>query len=240
MTLTDLIEKISRLSSKQRQIIQNSEILDQHRSLKVIVTDSQEYSRYVTQITRYDHKVKDFIKMTQSAYQIDFERLEYLISLLNGDLTVKIENFFQRDHFLINTIYVLAKNKMRQKFASKGSVLTSEMPKINFQVLMRDADKFETVELAKAFQKFQDDLLGFIQFDFQINKRTAGNKIIKTFLTHSTKFTRMKVHSYVNFLEADSLETEKVERIEKLSLSFFESSNKLNGIIGKFSNLKSL
>lgn len=147
---------------------------------------------------------------------------------------MKIENFFQRDHFLINTIYVLAKSRMRQKFASKGSLLTSEMPKINFQVLMRDADKFETVELAKAFQKFQDDLLGFIQFDFQINKRTAGNKIIKTFLTHSTKFTRMKVHSYVNFLEADSLETEKVERIEKLSLSFFESSNKLNGIIGKF------
>lgn len=50
----------------------------------------------------------------------------------------------------------------------------------------------------------------------------------------------MKVHSYVNFLEAESLETDKVERIEKLSLSFFESSNKLNGIIGKFSNLKSL
>lgn len=86
----------------------------------------------MTQITRYDHKVKDFIKITQSAYQIDFERLEYLISLLNGDLTVKIENFFQRDHFLINTIYVLAKNKMRRKFVSKGNVLTSEMPKINF------------------------------------------------------------------------------------------------------------
>lgn len=31
---------------------------------------------------------------------------------------------------------------------------------------MRDSDKFETVELAKAFQKFQDDLLGYIQFDF--------------------------------------------------------------------------
>ena len=40
-------------------------------------------------------------------------------------------------------------------------------------------DKFETLELAKAFQKFQDDVLGFIQFDFQINKRTAGNRIIK-------------------------------------------------------------
>lgn len=51
----------------------------------------------------------------------------------------------------------------------------------------------------------------------------------------------MKVHSYVNyFLEADSIETEKVERIKKLSLSFFDSSSKLNGIIGKFSNLKSL
>lgn len=79
-----------------------------------------------------------------------------------------------------------------------------------------------------------------MQFDFQINKRAAGNKIIKTFFQNSTKFTRMKVHSYVNFLEAESLETDKVERIEKLSLSFFESSNKLNGIIGKFSNLKSL
>ena len=51
---------------------------------------------------------------------------------------------------------------------------------------------------------------------------------------------RLKVHSYVNFLEADSLETDKVSRLEKLSISFFESSHKLNGIIGKFTNLKSL
>ena len=94
LTMTDLIEKISRLSSKQREIIQNSEILDQPRNLKVIVTDSQEYQRYVTQITRYDHSIKEMVKITQSAYQIDFERLEYLISLLNGDLTVKIENFY--------------------------------------------------------------------------------------------------------------------------------------------------
>lgn len=50
----------------------------------------------------------------------------------------------------------------------------------------------------------------------------------------------MKVNSYVNFLDADSLEIEKVKRIEKLSLSFFESSNKINGIIGRFSNLRSL
>lgn len=49
------------------------------------------------------------------------------------------------------------------------------------------------------------------------------------------------MHSFVNyFLEADSLETDKVERIEKLSLSFFDSSSKLNAIIGKFSSLKSL
>ena len=105
---------------------------------------------------------------------------------------------------------------------------------------MRDSDKFETVELSKAFQKFQDDLLGYIQFDFQLNKRTAGNKIIKTFMENSTKFKRMKVHSYVNFLESESLDTSKVERFEKLSLSFYESSNKLNGIIGKFTNLKTL
>lgn len=208
--------------------------------MKIIVTDSYDdlNSRHVTQITRYDHKTKDFIKISQSAYQIDFERLEYLMSLLNGKLTVKIENFCQRDHFLLNTIYVLAKNKMRTKFVQKGHFLTSDMPKINFQITMRD--KFETVELAKAFQKFQDDVLGFIQFDFQINKRAPGNKIIKTFLANSSKFTKMKVNSYVNFLEADSLEADRVQHIEELSLSFFESSSKLNGIIGRFSSLKKL
>lgn len=57
---------------------------------------------------------------------------------------------------------------------------------------------------------------------------------------NSNKFTQMKVNSYVNFLDADSLDTDKVKRIEKLSLSFFESSNKINGIIGRFTNLKTL
>lgn len=63
---------------------------------------------------------------------------------------------------------------------------------------------------------------------------------MKSFLMNSTKFNQMKVNSYVNFLDADSLDLEKVKRIEKLSLSFFESSNKINGIIGRFTNLKSL
>lgn len=58
--------------------------------------------------------------------------MEYVISLFNGNLTVKIENFGQRDHFLLNTIYVLAKNKMRTKFVRKGHFLTNAMPKINF------------------------------------------------------------------------------------------------------------
>lgn len=75
-----------------------------------------------------------------------------MISLLNGSLIVKIENFGQRDHFLLNTIYVLAKNKMRSKFVPKGQILKRENPKIHFQIIMRD--KFDTVELAKAFQKF--------------------------------------------------------------------------------------
>lgn len=56
-------------------------------------------------------------------------------------------------------------------------------------------------------------------------------------MMNSSKFTQMKVNSYVNFLDADSLETEKLKRIEKLVLSFFESSNKINGIIGRFTNL---
>lgn len=95
-------------------------------------------------------------------------------------------------------------------------------------------DKFETLEMAKTFQKFKDDLLGSIQFDFQINKKTTGNRIIKIFLMNSNKFTQMKINSPMNFLEADSIVTQNVDRIEKLSVTLFESLSKLNSVIAKF------
>ena len=68
------------------------------------------------------------------------------------------------------------------------------------------SDQFETVSMAKHFEKFDDKLLGFIQFDFQISKRVTGNRILKTFLTNSNKFTHIKINSYINFLDAESLD----------------------------------
>jgi len=42
--------------------------------------------------------------------------------------------------------------------------------------------------MAKAFEKFEDEYLGYVSFDFQANKRVTGNRILKTFLKNSLKF----------------------------------------------------
>ena len=67
-------------------------------------------------------------------------------------------------------------------------------------------DKFDTVNMAKHFEKLDDQFLGFIQFDFQFSKRTAGNRILKTFLEKSSKFNHIKINSYINFLDAETLD----------------------------------
>lgn len=94
--------------------------------------------------------------------------------------------------------------------------------------------------MAKHFEKFDDELLGYIQFDFQFSKRVTGNRILKTFLTNSTKFKHIKINSYINFLDAESLDIQKMERFEKLSLSFYDNTQKLNAVLSKFNMLKLL
>ena len=49
----------------------------------------------------------------------------------------------------------------------------------------------------------------------------------------------MRINSYINFLDADSLDV-NISRFEKFSLSLYDNTNKLNGIIGKFKNLQEL
>ena len=78
------------------------------------------------------------------------------MKLVNGDITIKLETFSDRDDFLVNTIYNLFK-KIRIKRSE------SQM-KLNIQVIMRD--QFETVHFAKMFDKFSDLFLGFLQFEF--------------------------------------------------------------------------
>ena len=82
--------------------------------------------------------------------------------------------------------------------------------KLNIQVIMRD--QFETVHFAQMFDKFSDLFLGFLQFEFQMGMRLTGNRLIKTFLTNSHRFSDLRINSYTNFLDADSLEN--VERFK--------------------------
>ena len=63
---------------------------------------------------------------------------------------------------------------------------------------------------------------------------------MKTFLASSSKFTHIKINSYINFLDAETLDTTNTERFEKLSLSFYDNSQKLNNILSKFEMLKEL
>jgi hypothetical protein len=42
---------------------------------------------------RFDKNKGGLIEFVQSAYQIDFQRLDYVIKILNGDLTIKIERY---------------------------------------------------------------------------------------------------------------------------------------------------
>ena len=105
---------------------------------------------------------------------VDFHRLDYVLKLLNGDLTIKIELFAERDYFLLNTIFNLI-SKLRkkkdlnfqprylEKYRDSFDSLLKK-PKVNFQIIM--SDKFDTVNMAKHFEKFDDEFLGFIQFDF--------------------------------------------------------------------------
>ena len=159
--------------------------------------------------------------------------------MLNGDLTIKIERYQDRDDFMLNTIYTLVRKLRKKKpiIFYEGCNKPRDQ-KINIQLIM--GDSFETVPLASLFEKFSEDFLGAIQFDFQINKRVTGNRILKSFLMHSNKFTEIKINSYINFLDAESLETVDMCRFEKLSLSLYDNTNKLNGIISKFKNLKEL
>ena len=68
----------------------------------------------MTECVRFDPKENTFNTFKQSAYLIDFQRLEYVIKLLNGDLTIKIELFAERDYFILNTIFALVA-KLRKK-----------------------------------------------------------------------------------------------------------------------------
>ena len=162
---------------------------------------------------------------------VDFHRLDYVLKLLNGNLTIKIELFAERDYFLLNTIFnLLAKLRkkkdlnLQQRYIEKFKESfdsVNEKPKVNFQIIM--SDKFDTVNMAKHFEKLDDQFLGFIQFDFQIGKRTTGNRILKTFLSNCSKFKHIKINSYINFLDAETLDAQNTGRFEKLSLSFHDS-----------------
>jgi len=57
---------------------------------------------------------------------------------------------------------------------------------------------------------------------------------------HSNKFQDIKINSYINFLDSDSLDAPNMDRFEKFSLSLYDNTNKLNGILSKFKNLKEL
>ena len=132
---------------------------------------------------------------------------------------------------MLSTIYTLVK-KLRAKKPIIHFDQKQHQQKINFQLIM--GDQFETVSLANLFEKFDEDLLGVIQFDFQINKRVTGNRILKSFLMHSTKFQNIKINSYINFLDQESLEAPNMARFEKFSLSLYDNTGKLNGILSKF------
>ena len=202
----------------------------------------------MTTCSRFDKKLQKLSTFQQSAYLVDFQRLDYVLKLLNGDLTIKIELFAERDYFLINTIFnLIAKLRKKkdlnfqQRYIEKNKDqydYQTNKSKVNFQIIM--SDKFDTVNMAKHFEKLDDQYLGFIQFDFQIGKRATGNRILKTFLASSSKFTHIKINSYINFLDAETLDTTNTERFEKLSLSFYDNSQKLNNILSKFEMLKEL
>jgi len=68
----------------------------------------------MTTCSRFDKKLQKLSTFQQSAYLVDFQRLDYVLKLLNGDLTIKIELFAERDYFLINTIFNLMA-KLRKK-----------------------------------------------------------------------------------------------------------------------------
>jgi hypothetical protein len=50
----------------------------------------------------------------------------------------------------------------------------------------------------------------------------------------------LKIHSYISFLDAESLEPANVQRFRKLSFSLYDSVNKINGIVSRFTNLEEL
>ena len=105
--------------------------------MKIILTEQFENKNNLTECIRFDPKGA-FNSYKQSAYLIDFERLEYVIKLLNGDLTIKLELFAERDYFLINTIFNLVAKLRRKKGINYYSRYTEKnkdidlMQKVNF------------------------------------------------------------------------------------------------------------
>ena len=114
MTLTEWMDTICRLSCKERKILTKSDLVDQPRSLRIIITEICENNNNMTACTRYHEESGLYRNFSQSAYKIEFDRLQYLIKLLNGDLVIKIDIFEGRDDFILNTIYSLV-TKLRSK-----------------------------------------------------------------------------------------------------------------------------
>lgn len=79
---------------------------------------------------------------------------------------------------MINTIYTLVKKIRTRKPIYYNDCQYDQ--KINFQILL--GEHFEAENLSKLFERFDDKFLGYIEFDFQGNKKTVGNKILKDFL----------------------------------------------------------
>lgn len=130
-------------------------------------------NKYQTKCVRYENGV--YREYVQSAYYIEYHVLKYIVHCLNGHLNIKLELYNDRDNFIINTIYTLVQELRQQKPIFFNNQTQDQ--KINFQILL--GDHFEPENLSKLFEKFDDNYLGFIEFDFQINKRTVGNQVLK-------------------------------------------------------------
>ena len=65
----------------------------------------------------------------------------------------------------MNTIYTMVKELRLKKPIFFNN--QTQAQKINIQILL--GDHFEPENLSKLFEKFDDQILGFIEFDFQMN-----------------------------------------------------------------------